>query len=141
MRYWNCEGKYQEQIDEMVDFYVPSSGKCGVIGGELLRAAIRLHYDGYNNGWCNNTSGAWHFLNKFGNDSIRESIKCLEGCTNTGDYYFFDEGDEVDLALDNLFDVLYEYLDANPSLLSQETDESIFDYQDDTVYVEEEWVE
>jgi len=41
---------------------MPPSGAADTLEGELYRAAIRLVYDCYNNGFCNDNSGALEFL-------------------------------------------------------------------------------
>lgn len=65
---------------------VPRSGKCDTVNGELLRAANKICYDYYNNGWnCNNWSGAVIYLrNHFfcaddpngeaGSDRLRDAL-------------------------------------------------------------------
>jgi hypothetical protein len=59
--YWNGNGKYQEQYDSLSRL-VPAKGFASTVEGEMLRAASRLYYDYYNNGFCNNTSYAYRFL-------------------------------------------------------------------------------
>lgn len=51
--YWNNEGAYQSQYDELYDKLVPSEGAAENLIGEVLRAASRLAYDYYNNGNMN----------------------------------------------------------------------------------------
>lgn len=47
------------------DKLVPASGKCETVEGELLRAATRLTYDYYNNGFGNNWSNSYAYLRDF----------------------------------------------------------------------------
>ena len=51
--YWNREGAYDKEYQEMYDRLVPSSGSSETLFGELIRAISRLSYDYYNNGNCN----------------------------------------------------------------------------------------
>jgi hypothetical protein len=64
--YWNGNGLYQQEYDQMVNDLVPASGKCDTLAGEMIRAVSRLGYDFYNNGMGNNTSGALNFLESQG---------------------------------------------------------------------------
>lgn len=60
--YWNGNGTYSNHYEHIQSALVPSAGKCETFEGELLRAAGRIYYDLYNNGFCNNWTGAWNFL-------------------------------------------------------------------------------
>lgn len=51
--YWNNEGAYQAQYDELYYKLVPSEGAAGNLIGEALRAASRLAYEYCNNGNMN----------------------------------------------------------------------------------------
>ena len=51
--YWSESGAYQEEHDRLWAELVPSSGSCGTIHGELVRATSRLFYEFCNNGNCN----------------------------------------------------------------------------------------
>jgi hypothetical protein len=49
-------------INDLFNELVPSCGKCDTFAGELVRAAVRVRREAYNNGNLNNASGAWNFL-------------------------------------------------------------------------------
>lgn len=51
--YWDNNGAYQEQYDEIYAKLVPSSGEADTVHGEMIRAVSRLFYDYCNNGNCN----------------------------------------------------------------------------------------
>lgn len=51
--YWNKEGLYEAEYNELYDALVPASGMANTLFGEVVRAASRLGYDYYNNGNCN----------------------------------------------------------------------------------------
>ena len=51
--YWNNNGAYQKEYDELYGKMVPSSGAAETLHGELIRAISRLFYEYCNNGNCN----------------------------------------------------------------------------------------
>ena len=51
--YWNYEGAYQKEHDELYKKLVPSCAEAETIHGELIRVANRFYYDYFNNGNCN----------------------------------------------------------------------------------------
>lgn len=62
--YWNEEGAYQLQYNQIYDSLVPSEGQAQTLIGEVVRAVSRLSYDYYNNGNMNacettETDGEW----------------------------------------------------------------------------------
>lgn len=136
-KYWNREGKYQDRYDELYEQHVPMSGNCETMGGEALRAVSRLNYDAYNNGWCNNTSGAWNFLNcelDTRDKEIRQALDQIEDLTNTGGYSDFDD-EATQNALDTLVDKVVEYVDNDPNALKEGYD--MFDLQEEDRYDED----
>lgn len=56
MRYWQGEGKYQKELEELTNKLIPQSGEAETSHGELLRLYNRFAYDVYNNGLCNTDS-------------------------------------------------------------------------------------
>ena len=52
-KYWDSEGKYQEQYDKAWKKLIPASGEAEDGLPEALRAISRIGYDYYNNGFCN----------------------------------------------------------------------------------------
>ena len=55
-RYWDCEGELESESTELQKL-VPASGAADTLKGELWRAATKIYYDYYNNGWGNNWMG------------------------------------------------------------------------------------
>tara|TARA_Y100000114_G_scaffold110177_1_gene103781 strand:- start:1654 stop:2145 length:492 start_codon:yes stop_codon:yes gene_type:complete len=51
--YWNDEGIYQTEYNELYKILVPDCGDAPTIQGELIRVVSRLNYDYFNNGNCN----------------------------------------------------------------------------------------
>lgn len=51
--YWNRNGAYQQEYDELWPKLVPAEGKAKTVNGELLRTSAKLYYDFFNNGNMN----------------------------------------------------------------------------------------
>lgn len=63
MNFWDQDHPLSADYNRLYEDLVPSSGECKTLQGELLRAASKINYDWFNNGWgCNNWSGAVVFL-------------------------------------------------------------------------------
>lgn len=63
MNFWDQDHPLSADYQRLYGELVPSSGKCDTLQGELLRAASKINYDWFNNGWgCNNWSGAVVYL-------------------------------------------------------------------------------
>ena len=50
--YWNSEGSYQKESDELWEHLVPREGEAETVNGELIRIAHRLYHE-----YCNNGNG------------------------------------------------------------------------------------
>jgi len=55
--YWDSNGIYQKEYDELYSKLVPSSGEANTVHGEMIRCVSRLLYDYCNNGNCNVLDG------------------------------------------------------------------------------------
>jgi hypothetical protein len=53
MKYWNEQGRYQQEYNAYWKALVPNTGEAATTEGEALRAISRIYYDIYNNGGCN----------------------------------------------------------------------------------------
>lgn len=63
---WGVPNELKGYNSKLWNKLVPMSDNCSTLEGELLRAASKICYDYFNNGWgCNNWSGAVVFLRKF----------------------------------------------------------------------------
>jgi len=60
-RYWDNEGRYENEAKEL-NTLMPSMGKCETLRGELWRAASKIYYDYYNNGFGNSWEAPAQFL-------------------------------------------------------------------------------
>jgi len=60
-RYWDNKGAYENEAKELGKL-VPSSGPSKSLRGEIFRAAMKVYYDYYNNGFGNSWPEAAQFL-------------------------------------------------------------------------------
>lgn len=128
-RYWANLGKYQKQWGVLVDKLVPPSGKAPSIAGEALRAMSRLCHEAYNNGFGNDMTGPYFFLEDFFNTY---EVEC-DGGEDAGylleklNYYVYpsdvhwdgrdfpdfdddnDNNSDLGSTFDSLIDGLYEF--------------------------------
>lgn len=66
-KFWNMDHERFKEYLTQKENYIPLSGKTKYHETELLRAASKLIYDAYNNGWgCNNISGCLDILQQEG---------------------------------------------------------------------------
>lgn len=106
--YWDNNGVYQKEFDELFNELVPNSGDSETIHGELIRCASRLFYEYCNNGNCNavdietvyeTETEDCHDCQGNGvvyNDCDEDEIPCLS-CDGTGNHEYEEEydGDRV----------------------------------------------
>lgn len=83
--YWNNNGAYQKEYDELYGKMVPSSGAAKTLHGELIRAISRLFYDYCNNGNCNAANAKY----------IETEYTCYD-CGGSGEIEVDDEGNVED---------------------------------------------
>lgn len=106
-KYWNGNGKFQEQHDKLFNELVPSSGKSETFQGEMLRAAGRLYYDYYNNANCNNTSGPVKLLivceDRIG---CKTELEKLYAECNTGSY----TNENLEVELETVMNAVISYI-------------------------------
>lgn len=48
--YWEGNGAYQKEYDELYEKLVPARGCAETVAGEMIRGVSRLYYDYFNNG-------------------------------------------------------------------------------------------
>lgn len=83
--YWNSNGAYQKEFDELYDKLVPAQGEADTVHGEMLRAASRLFYDFCNNGNCN--------VIDVKTETETEYTTC-HNCNGSGEVYTDDDEEE-----------------------------------------------
>lgn len=138
MNFWDHTHSLAAEYDRLSDTLVPGSGKCDTMQGELIRAASRIGYDWYNNGWgCNNWSGSVVFLGRFADDFAQKRTdaekaafkKALKG---VHDYSHGEPVDISDEKADELVTTVVAYvvqnLVDNPAPVANTRD--MFDFQE-----------
>jgi hypothetical protein len=126
--YWNDTGKYQTDYGRLWGL-VPPSGSSNVVAGEMTRAITKLIYDFYNNGCCNNTSGALNYLEQMG--VIGSDLKNIVHDNTRGKFYGGSyNGDTVQTTFEKIADTTIEYILANPELETTENDDDMWNYGD-----------
>ena len=128
--YWNRTGKYQAELDHMVEMFVPMSGKCDTVAGELIRAASRLGYDFYNNGMGNNTSGAVNYLSEKGAIDSRV-YDDIHGYTRGRLYNGRYGDDRLHRAMVLCVDQTIEFILNNPELKTEPNADDMFDFEEE----------
>lgn len=135
--YWNDNGAYQSLYDAYYERLVPSSGNAGTVLGEMLRATSRIYYDYYNNGMCNNTSGAVNFLydcfNNISNSGnfpeLLIALNHVYNECNTGSYTSVDLKAELETIVN--FVVVFTHNHLDDKVYNEPSDVNMFDFQDD----------
>lgn len=130
--YWNNQGKFQAQFDELTTL-MPAVGNADTVAGELIRSCNRLAYDFYNNGMGNNTSGAINFLKMHSaiDGDIYDTIHpWTTGRIYNGDY----EGDDLQVAIEKMIDQTVEMITRNPVLITMTNTDDMLNYEDEADY-------
>lgn len=124
--YWNNNGAYQKEYEELYEKLVPSSGDADSIHGEMIRAVSRLYYDFCNNGNCNvldyeqdscQECGGCGYVDNDDEDGIEDCYWCDGQGTEEGDIviddYYQDMIDFLEYNMDNTksLDVLIDFLE------------------------------
>ena len=140
--FWAGNHINQGKYDALYSVLVPDSGNCETIEGEMLRAASRLQYDFWNNGMCNNTSGAANFLKQCDVlASVKRELDVIYHETNTGGYTNKDLSLELDAVLNAVVEHVYSKCPNSndlSSLTSNVNNVDMFDFQDSDYYDDDE---
>ena len=128
--------KNDERLNALFEELVPMEGKAESLAGELARATSRIGYRFYNDGdhlgigygkeTCN---PAGRFIIKKAPKEIGDLVAALWGM-------FSEDGYEA--VLDILVGKVADYIEANPDLRKQPT-EDMFDYSDRNEDVDDSW--
>ena len=105
--YWDNKGQYQKQAEELSEL-VPSSGPADTLRGEIFRAAQKIYYDYYNNGFGNVWPEVATFLRA--NVSLPEDVVemlLMHAMGNVGDGL----DSEVERMLSTVIEQIYEMPD------------------------------
>jgi hypothetical protein len=130
--FWDQTHPLSKKSEELFEQLVPGSGNCETLQGELLRAASKIGYDWYNNGWgCNNWSGAVIFLREHIADLpiMHPDAKSDEFHNALREVHGFSHGEPADITderADLLVTTIQEYvvskIIANPTPIPNEMD-------------------
>lgn len=136
--FWNKTHPLSTQYQEFTDKLVPGSGNCDTLQGELMRAASRIGYDWYNNGWgCNNWSGAVQFIGtrfeELPNKPSAEILKQLYACLTEVSHYSHGEpchisDEKADVLVTKIVEIVTQGLIDNPTMIPNAED--MFGYQE-----------
>lgn len=93
LSFWNNDHPLMTEYQYLAEIHIPSYGPCELNVGECLRAASKIAYDFYNNGFGNNWSGAYNYLLAYGRLNMsKEDLDFLGEYKN--EVVFFDEANE-----------------------------------------------
>ena len=130
--------KNDKRLNTLFEELVPMSGKADSLAGELVRAASRIGYRFFNDGdqlgigygkeTCN---PAGRFLLKKAPKEIGDLVAALWGMQSEDGY---------EAVLDILVGKVADYVEANPNLRSQPT-EDMWDFRDKYEDVDDSWEE
>jgi len=152
MRFWNHTHKLSQISEKIQERLIPAMGSCSTLAGELLRAASRIYYDHYNNGSCNNVTGAWNFLEDEGsryinehlqssttNDAFERAMAIVRPYTNCDAPYVDFKNAQLNDALDTIVEAVTHAVMAEAAIKQshQATRYDLFDWQERNEYADE----
>lgn len=85
-KFWNSTHKDMALYKKLYEKYIPMSGASSCVEGELLRAANRIAYECYNNGFGNNKSQEFAYLSTYfnGSEFFKKALKEIEPYVRCG---------------------------------------------------------
>lgn len=107
---------------------VPGEGKCETVEGELLRAASRIYHDYYNNGFGNNWSGAYNYIDKhFGLKSPERKVlkPYARGKIRKRSETNYTAQDPVAVALEGILEYIVQYAATKEKTLTPNTEDML----------------
>jgi len=134
--YWGETGKYQNEYETLYEELVPESGKSFTVEGEMMRAVSKIYYDLFNNGGCNNTSGAVNFLAQFEELKIPAQIRMFSASAAICEYMSGYTDDHY-VAADQMVDGVMSYIISKEGEYT-ENDKDMYDFSDEDEYYEDE---
>ncbi len=110
MTYWNNDGKYPLLV-KLCEDMLPAKGPTGYVEIEAFRAAVRIYYDLYNNGFGNNWTGAFNYLKSLHIVGLEQDLAVVEPY-KFGEVYGKLTGpdDELAVAAENIMDKVLIYV-------------------------------
>jgi hypothetical protein len=99
----------KEVFNSLYNALVPTHGNCTTLDGEYLRAVNKITYDGYNNGFGNNTSGPYNFLvEEFGMLDVHPEFEKLSEYVNRG--YSCELNEEIETILNDSMAAVIDHI-------------------------------
>ena len=112
-----------KKFNELFDKYVPGSGNCATLGGEILRAITRIIYRYYNDGdTVDRYYGSDYNCLKGANTFLLNNVK---GYVSLENVYEFDYEEAICKRLKYILD----YVINNPSVFETPNDDDFLNYQ------------
>jgi len=112
-------------FDKLFDLLVPESGKCDSLAGEIIRAVNKLDYRWYNDGD--------RFFEDYGIETCGQPAFFLANFEHNDETPLWDvimlcaeynkDNDEYDEWINKLKDIVCDYINVHPELLSMETED------------------
>ena len=130
--------KNDERLNRLFEELVPASGKADSLAGELVRATSRIGYRFFNDGDQLGIGYGKETCNPAGRFLIKKAPKEISDLV-AGLWGMYSE-DGYEAVLDILIGKVADYVEANPDLRSQPT-EDMFDYYDKHEDVDDSWEE
>lgn len=122
-----------DKINALFEQYVPCSGKCDTVGGEIIRAMSRIGYRYYNDGdmcqrgyGCETVNPACRYL-------IAQGLPL-----SIWDRYNY-RVSEYDYRMYEDFIGILEYLDEHPELFETPNEDDMFDFGDPDEDYDDRW--
>lgn len=114
--YWNNEGQFQKEYDELYNELVPASGSANNLFGEVIRAVSRLGYEYLNNGNCNarettEIEGEWIKCPHCEGEGVCENEDGEEyECSYCGGEGYYEEEVDCEYIINEFYEMFIELL-------------------------------
>lgn len=129
-RYWDNNGKYEKEAEKLMKL-VPESGPAKTLKGEIFRAATKIYYDYYNNGFGNEWPQVATFLRS--NINLPHEVTVMLRDHAMGNVAH-DQDAEVELMMDTVIEQLSKMKDTRNAfdMWDTEYNENAYtEYQDE----------
>jgi hypothetical protein len=97
--YWNNNGTYEAEAQKLSEL-VPMMGECETFKGEVFRAATKIYYDYYNNGFGNFWKEPAAFL--MTHVALPEAVKDMLFQHANGNMHHGSYDEEIELMMDTV---------------------------------------
>lgn len=131
--YYNHKNGTHQNVLERIWNNVPRSGAAPFVSGEMVRAAVRLSHELYNNGMSNNVSGALNYLNAKGVFEGKESLYRIihEHALGRAFNRRIDSSTPIAIAVEETMDLVLEMIINNPEMDSLSNNDDMLNYAEE----------